>query len=233
VPDNDRDHSVLDNPVWASLHGAHRQLAERNGAAARYPVTVSPFAAVDGDDGWSDLCALLGPGVRFGMIGAGVRAPDGWQIDFAATGVQLVATDAVDARPFDEAVVLGPADVPEMLDLVERTRPGPFLAGTYRMGRYLGVRRDGRLAAMAGERLHPPGWTEVSAVCTDPDFRGQGLGTRLVQAVTFGIRERGEQAMMHAAGSNAGAIRLYEALGFRIRCEARFFAARTPQDEAS
>ena len=96
------------------------------------------------------------------------------------------------------------------------------------MGSYLGVRRAGRLVAMAGERLHPPGWTEISAVCTDPDFRGQGLGTRLVQAVGHGIRHRGDRPMMHASQSNTNAIRLYEALGFEIRTEVTFFVARVP-----
>jgi predicted GNAT family acetyltransferase len=81
---------------------------------------------------------------------------------------------------------------------------------------------------MAGERLHPPGWTEISAVCTDPDHRGQGLGTRLVHAVAHGIRARGETPFLHAAASNTGAIGLYESLGFRLRRTTTFAAARPP-----
>jgi predicted GNAT family acetyltransferase len=106
--------------------------------------------------------------------------------------------------------------VPEILDLVERTKPGPFAKRTIEMGRYLGIRREGRLIAMAGERLRPPGWTEVSAVCTDPDFRGQGLAARLTLAVAAGILERGELPFLHAAATNTNAIRLYEGLGFEI-----------------
>src|SRR5439155_1201075 len=79
------------------------------------------------------------------------------------------------------------------------------------------------LVAMAGERMHPPGWTEVSAVCTDPAFRGQGLAGRLIQAVAYGIRERGETPFLHAAAGNTGAIRLYESLGFVIRSRPEFF----------
>ena len=89
------------------------------------------------------------------------------------------------------------------------------------MGSYLGVRREGRLAAMAGERLHPPGWTEISAVCTDPDFRGQGLGTRIVQAVGHVIRARGDQPMMHASSANVNAIRLYQSIGFAFAARSR------------
>ena len=114
-----------------------------------------------------------------------------------------------------------------MLALVERTRPGPFLPRTIELGTYLGVRDDGVLVAMAGERLHPPGWTEISAVCTDPAARGRGLATRLVRALVHGIRARGEQPFLHAAADNP-AIGLYESLGFRHRRGVTFAAARVP-----
>jgi predicted GNAT family acetyltransferase len=124
--------------------------------------------------------------------------------------------------------VLDATDVPEMLALVERTKTGPFLPRTIAMGTYLGIRRRGRLVAMAGERLHPPGWTEISAVCTDPEHRGEGLATRLVPAVAAGIRDRGETPFLHAAATNTGAIRLYEALGFRLRKSLMFGSVRVP-----
>jgi ribosomal protein S18 acetylase RimI-like enzyme len=117
-----------------------------------------------------------------------------------------------------------------MLDLVARTRPGPFLPRTPELGTYLGIRRGGRLVAMAGERMHPPGWTEVSAVCTDSAYRGQGLGARLVRAVVAGVRARDESAFLHAAATNTGAIRLYESLGFRLRVRMAFLAVRVPAD---
>jgi predicted GNAT family acetyltransferase len=134
----------------------------------------------------------------------------------------------VAAAPDPEAVRLGAGDVPEMLALVERAQPGPFLPRTVEMGTYLGIRREGRLIAMAGERLHPPGWTEISAVCTDDAFRGQGLATRLVHAVAHGIAERGETPFLHASAANVSAIRLYEALGFRLRRRLTFAAYLVP-----
>jgi predicted GNAT family acetyltransferase len=118
--------------------------------------------------------------------------------------------------------------VPETLALVERTRPGPLLPWTIELGTYLGIRRDGALVAMAGERLRPVGWTEISAVCTDPSYRGQGLATTLVLALVAGIRARGEHAFMHAAATNTVAIRLYESLGFEIRTRPTFMAVRVP-----
>jgi len=102
-----------------------------------------------------------------------------------------------------------------MLDLVARAQPGPFRKRTIDLGRYLGIRtEDGRLVAMAGERLRMPGWTEVSAVCTDPEFRGKGLGARLTLAVAAGILARGELPFLHTVHDNDNAIRLYERLGF-------------------
>jgi ribosomal protein S18 acetylase RimI-like enzyme len=225
------DDSVLDNPVWAALTGPHEHLAEVRGRVRRYPTDVSPFVALPpgpSDQDWHDLAALAGPGGHVGRIGELDQVPDGWHVDFEGVGVQLVATAALETGLYDEAVALGAADADEMMTLVERTRPGPFLPRTYLLGGYLGVRRDGRLVAMAGQRLHPPGFTEISAVCTDPDFRGQGFGTRLVQAVAHTIRARGETPMMHAAATNTNAIRLYEALGFRVRREVRFAAATAP-----
>ena len=113
-------------------------------------------------------------------------------------GVQMAGTGMTGVAD-PEAVALTETDVPEMLDLVERAQPGPFRKRTIELGRYLGIRRAGRLVAMAGERLRLPGWTEVSAVCTDPEFRGQGLGARLTLAVAAGILERGELPFLHAA----------------------------------
>jgi predicted GNAT family acetyltransferase len=131
--------------------------------------------------------------------------------------------------PDPEAVVLGAADVPEMLDLVTRTRPGPFLQRTIALGTYLGVRRGEALVAMAGERMRPPGWTEISAVCTDPAHRGQGLAERLVRAVAVGIRARGDVPFLHAAADNHAGIRLYARLGFSHRRDILFGAFRAAE----
>ncbi|WP_369244164.1 GNAT family N-acetyltransferase [Streptomyces sp. R41] len=221
----------LDNPALGSLAGPHAHFAERRGRVLRYPADVSPWLALPDEpdvDDWADLAALVGPGAEAPLAGFTGQTPDGWEVTFSVEGVQLV-DDGIAAAPDAEAVRLGAADVPEMLDLVERTRPGPFLPRTVELGTYLGIRRSGALIAMAGERLHPPGWTEISAVCTDPGFRGEGLATRLILAVAHGIRERGETPFLHTAAGNTNAIRLYESLGFRLRRTTRFMAARVPE----
>ncbi|MGA4838603.1 GNAT family N-acetyltransferase [Streptomyces sp. G45] len=218
----------MDNPGYASLTGPHAHLAERRGRIVRYPADVSPWLGLpdrpDAGD-WADLRALFAPGEEIPLPGVTAAVPDGWEYTADVAGVQLV-DDGIPAAPDAEAVRLGPDDVPEMLDLVARTRPGPFRARTVELGTYLGLRHEGALVAMAGERLHPPGWTEISAVCTDPAHRGRGLARRLVLAVAYGIRERGETPFLHTGAHNTGAIRLYESLGFRLRRPIPFRAAR-------
>lgn len=222
---------VLDDPAWAALNGPHWHLAEFNGSAARYDPDVSPFVALsDPADprSWQDLAALVGPGGTVAFAGT-PELPDGWRDGTSLAGAQMVAT-ALRAETDPEVRQLGPADVPEMLELVARTKPGPFRPRTIELGAYYGIHRDGRLVAMAGERIRPPGWTEISAVCTDDAYRGQGLATRLIRHVAVGIAGRGDTPFLHAAAENAAAVRLYESIGFSRRRDVVFHFAQVPQD---
>ncbi|GAA2214528.1 GNAT family N-acetyltransferase [Nonomuraea monospora] len=221
---------VLDDPVRASLAGAHAHLAERRGRVLRYPLDVSPFLSMPPDPGiddWQDAAALVGAGGEVPLTGPAAVPPAGWAEARNMPGVQLTGENIFGAHD-PAAVRLGEADVPEMLDLVRRTKPGPFLPRTVELGVYLGIRSGGALVAMAGERLHPPGWTEISAVCTDPAHRGRGLATRLVLAVAAGIRDRGETPFLHASAANTHAISLYERLGFRLRRTTEFRSVTVP-----
>jgi ribosomal protein S18 acetylase RimI-like enzyme len=220
----------LDNPAWSALLGPQAHLALRRGNAARFAPDVSPFVALPDDPAeadWDDLAELMGPGGVAASAGVPMAPPPGWEVPMTFDGVQLTGAD-VAAVPDQDAIALGPSDVPDMLDLVKRTQPGPFLPRTIEFGGYLGIRRDGKLVAMAGERLRPPGWAEISAVCTDPAARGQGLATRLTLAVAAAIRQRDEIPFLHASADNTAAIRLYESLGFRHRRQATFVVARAP-----
>ena len=223
----------LDNPIWGSLHGAHAPLAEvasvDDGWGGRYQTDVCPFGAVaDVHDPacWTALASTL-HGRATSLLADEGAVPEGWDVVASIPSVQMDGTGVAGADD-PEAVALTGADVPEMLELVERARPGPYLRRTVEMGRYLGIRRDGRLVAMGGERLHPPGWTEISAVCTDDRHRGSGLATRLVRAVAAGVQARGEVPFLHAAAGNLDAIRLYEALGFSLRRRCSFTIVKPP-----
>jgi ribosomal protein S18 acetylase RimI-like enzyme len=220
----------LDNPVLSSLTGEHARFAERRGNVLRYPVDVCPFVAMPdevGEADWADAADLLGPGNMLALAGIPIPPPADWEVTMIGEGVQMTGEHLVVAAD-PEAVPLGRADVPEMLDLTARAKPGPFLPRTYELGVYLGIRRNGKLVAMAGERLHPDGWTEISAVCTDEAWRGHGFGGRLILAVGAAIRARGEVPFLHALATNP-AIGLYEKLGFRHRRGIDFAAARIPE----
>jgi GNAT superfamily N-acetyltransferase len=223
-------HHILDNAGWASLSGPHASIAEGHGLARRYPVDISPFGALADDrdpQGWRDLAELIGPEQRIVLSGSHLVVPEAWQTPDGGSGVQLIGGD-VAGKEDDAALELGTADVPEMLDLVSRTKPGPFLPRTIELGGYLGFRIEGNLVAMAGYRLHPAGWREISAVCTDSLHQGKGLSTRLVRAVVAKIKAEGDIPFLHASITNTHAIRLYEKLGFKLRVHTTFAVVQAP-----
>jgi ribosomal protein S18 acetylase RimI-like enzyme len=207
----------LDRPIWTALTTHQRGFAQGSELARRYDPLVSPFAACR-DNGPQALAALAELVPTTGMLvllqAGEAPVPAGCEAGLVARGVQLLL-DRFSPRSLElPAVDLGAADAEEMTALAGLTKPGPFLPGTQRLGRFVGIRIDGRLAAMAGERLRAGDWTEVSAVCTHPDFRGRGLAAQLSSLVVDRILTRGEKPFLHAFADNQQAIRLYEALGF-------------------
>jgi predicted GNAT family acetyltransferase len=168
-----------------------------------------------GDD-WRDASSLVTPEGYAAVLQARAETPGGWTV-IRTFGVTQMVAESTSGADWAESVPLGAEDVPEMVELVAQTEPGPFLKRTVELGDYLGVRQDGMLVAMAGERLRLEGWTEISAVCTLPAYRGRGLASALMAALIAGIERRGERAFLHVMSTNTDAIRLYEELGFRVR----------------
>jgi ribosomal protein S18 acetylase RimI-like enzyme len=212
------DEAVLENPAYAALGGPHARFAQVSGRVRRYEADVAPFLALPSSPSaqdWRDAATLLAPGAPVAIRGDGADLPDGWSLLQTFELVQMVG-ERLTGADCAEATLLGPADVPEMLELVAATEPGPFLTRTIELGDYLGIRRDGALAAMAGARFRPDGWTAISAVCTAPEYRGQGLASCLVGALIASIERRSEGVFLHVLATNTTAIRLYEQLGFRV-----------------
>jgi ribosomal protein S18 acetylase RimI-like enzyme len=232
---------VLDNPAWHALTGPHATVAERLGDAARYAPDVSVFSALPDEvlpETWEALRELVGAGNTAILARHALDAPDGWKTAFVAPcrqmwlpGTQPADPGAGGQRAAEQAFVpLGRHDVPEMLALVEATRPGPFATRTIELGNYFGARGERKeLVAMAGERFHPPGFIEISAVCTDAAHRGRGLASQLVQLLVRGIGARDETPFLHLTMENETAHRVYAGLGFETRTVLDVMGVQAPK----
>ena len=197
----------LRNPVWHALGGPQAVFAEAKGRARRFHPDVSVFGALpdtpDADD-WDALRALVGAGESAFLIRESIAAPDDWIATFELPCVQMVLEDEITPGPVPEHVALGAEDVPEMTDLVTRTEPGPWRPRTIEFGGYVGVHDRGALVAMAGERMRPPGFTEVSAVCTEPEYPGAVSPAASPASWRPAIAARGYRPMLHAFRAQRG-----------------------------
>jgi ribosomal protein S18 acetylase RimI-like enzyme len=211
----------LDNPVWHALAGPHRAHAVGRGLALHYPRDMAPFSAIaePGARAYADLAADLPPQTEARLFRPGEEPlPAGWEQLDAFPMLQMVAADAPPPAT-SLAVPLSEADGPAMMALVAAAKPGPFGPRTPVLGRYLGIRHEGRLVAMAGERLRVPGHVELSGICVHPDARGRGHGIALTRALVRQAVEGGEVPFLHVRPDNAAAVGLYRRLGFQVRRE--------------
>ncbi|MBA1142859.1 GNAT family N-acetyltransferase [Mesorhizobium neociceri] len=213
---------VLDRPVWSALATRQQAFAQGDKLARRYPSSIVPFAASGADDAESlqALARLVAAGESVFMLQADpIALPPELTATATAFGVQMVAETPLPAVSDERVQQLTLDDAAEMLALASLTKPGPFTLKALSLGEFWGVKIGGRLAAMAGERMKQPGYSELSGVCSHPDFRGGGLGRLLSVFVSNRIMARGEVPYLHAYANNANAIGLYESIGFKLRSE--------------
>lgn len=211
---------VLDRPVWSALETRHQAFAQGGALARRYPSSIVPFAASAANDAESlqALQALVAAGESVILLQAdAIALPAELAAISTASGVQMVLDAPLQAVSDERVQQLTQDDAAEMLALASLTKPGPFTLRALSIGDFWGIKVDGRLAAMAGERMKQPGYTELSGVCSHPEFRGGGLGRLLSVFVANQIVARGEVPYLHAYATNAAAISLYESIGFSLR----------------
>lgn len=220
---------VLDRPVWSALAGSHAAFAEGGPLARRYRPDVIPFAAArdDSPECLAALAALPRPDEMMVLIEANTPAlPQGFVPVREAPGVQMILARTPEPVADERIERLSEADAVEMLALAKLTEPGPFTLKAQALGAFFGIRIDGRIAAMAGERMQTEGYAELSGVCSHPDFRGRGLARVLSIFVTHQIVARGETPFLHAWAGNMPAIRLYETIGYELRSAMNIAAIR-------
>ncbi len=210
----------LDNPVWSALTTRQAPLAKVQGQARRFPAEMSTLAALaeERPEFYADLGMLAVPTQIVALLlKAPPEAPPGWEMVRTAPLLQMIHENGVPAGTEHPIMRLGASDAAEMVALAELTKPGPFAMRTHELGTYIGIRHNGKLVAMAGERLRVPGFTEVSGVCTHPEHTGKGYAAVLIRELLGQIRTRGEQPFLHVREANTRAAGLYRYLGFRER----------------
>jgi ribosomal protein S18 acetylase RimI-like enzyme len=227
----------LDNPIWQALMTTHAGFAETCKAARKFPREVSTLAGFPEPtpENYAALAALLSPGETVGLfLQQPPDPPAPWTIVSTGPLLQMLcennnlspAARANGTGSNVEFIRLTQSDTPEMLALTKLTKPGPFGARTHEMGDYFGIRSAQALAAMAGERLRLPGYTEISTVCTHPDHLGHGYASALMGMLMDRIRSRGELPFLHVRPENLRAIQVYERLGFTKRASAHYVVLR-------
>jgi ribosomal protein S18 acetylase RimI-like enzyme len=223
---------MLDNPIWTALSTRQAYIAKGGGWARRFPPEITALAGFPEPSlqAYAALSKLADRTPAALFLAEPPNVPEGWSRLLDTALVQMVFENGVAASPRHEWVELTADDVPEMVPLAELTQPGPFGARTYQLGTYLGIRRNGKLVAMAGERLCVPGYVEISAVCTHPDHVGKGYAASLMSVLIEKLRRQGEIPFLHVRAQNARAIALYERLGFRTRFQFHLAVVQTQRD---
>ena len=210
----------LDNPIWHALSTEQAYLAQGSTLAKRYPREVAAFAAMSEQSppAYQALAQTLAGDIAALALDSELVPPADWATQLNEEIYQMVLEGPLTSSPAQPFRELTEQDVPAMLALTRLTEPGPFFRRTIELGSYIGIFDAGCLVAMAGERMHLSGFTEVSAVCTHPDFTGRGHARALMSAVVAGILSRGETPFLHVRIGNP-AIGLYQKLGFKVRAQ--------------
>lgn len=208
---------MLDNPIWHALATYQQDFAIQNAHAKILPSEVGRFGAIESPtpenlEGLAQLLIENDATIAL-FTPQQIKFPDNLKL-LTTLEVRQMICQNLKPSPKLELCELTPADVPNMLELIELTKPGPFAKRTIELGQFWGIHVDRQLVAMTGERLHLPGYCEVSSVCTHPDFRGQGFAQALMTKLCQDILARGEMPFLHVMTSNTGAAKVYEQLGF-------------------
>lgn len=218
----------LDNPFWNSLQSRHRGIALRVGDVARYPADFAPFLGVAnvGVDMADAIDALVAPGESVYLLGVAPAIPPGWELEAFRPLAQMVCTSPLELIDGPDIIPLGETHRADVLALTALVYPHYFRARTMEMGRYFGIYQDGCLAAIIGERLGTDAYTEMSAICTHPDFNGRGYARRLTAMLANDTLANGRTPFLHVSHENTRAKQLYEQLGFRHRRDIAFWSLR-------
>jgi GNAT superfamily N-acetyltransferase len=218
----------LDNPIWTALNSGSASFAYSKGIVRFIDRRIGFFAGIPRYDAehLDQLYAEMDSGMRVIVFTPGFLELDAkWKVRNDNALLQMVYEMPFVNLPLDSNIrALAAADVPEMLALTQLAKPGPFLENTVDFGGYFGFFVDGRLVSMAGTRLVAGSYTEVSAVCTHPDFVGRGLAQRVLPYILNYVQQQGQIPYLQLYPDNLPAHRLYQRLGFVERANLRVYS---------
>lgn len=220
--------TVLDNPAWEALTSEHARFAQGTDHAKRYQRGIVPFVACK-QTNISALDPWMNEGESFFIIGELPELPGNWTRESELPCAQMVLRSMPPPLSKNDVAMislLGPEDGDDMYELINSIQPGYYNPGTRLLGNYYGIWHNGTLIAMAGERIRITGFTELSAICTHPDYTGQGYAQKLITQLCYQHAEEGITSFLHVALSNERAIRLYAHIGFQLRREISFYKVK-------
>lgn len=211
-------YDLLTNPVWHSLETVHRHLRLGDDLMKRYPATILQVMGCANPENLdlNEIRAIVTPGEHIYMVGMLPVLPNTWKLKAAIECLQMVYTQTSNIELSSGEIILelDARDAPEMLELVNLVQPGFFYSNTCLLGRYIGIRKNNKLVALAGERLKMTGFSEISAVSTHPDYTGRGYARLLTAQIANKNIDQGNIPFLHVRSANERAIKVYDSLGF-------------------
>ncbi|WP_158796105.1 GNAT family N-acetyltransferase [Pedobacter sp. L105] len=212
---------VLDNSIWSALNSGNKDIALGTENVKYYPADVAPFAGLvlNTSENLNTLYEITPGEGTFAIKNIGqLHIPAPWKLIRSVPLLQMVCDDPVQRKTISDSIEeLSKKHISQMLQLTTLTNPGPFRERTIDLGHYQGIFDGEQLVAMAGQRMHPLPYAEISAVCTHPDYIGRGYGAQLILSQANRIKESGGTPYLHVAEGNDRAIKLYKSLGFVTR----------------
>ncbi len=217
-------YTELDNPAWSALTSEHREFAVGGGLAKRYRPDIVSFTAFaePSEEAAASLDPFLTAGEQFFIIGELPPLPAGWEVKNDLVCLQMVYGSTAGIPGSSDIQLLEEQHAREMYDLVQLVQPGYYLLNTHRMGRYYGIRQEGQLVAIAGERMRTDRFSELSAICTHPGFTGRKYAQQLIAHLVNSNLADGKIPFLHVSEKNERAIGLYEHMGFATRRKISF-----------